>query len=43
MGVNTLTETETVLDVVIGDLEQEIPAQETPVATTCVRVYCLPW
>jgi hypothetical protein len=28
------------LDLVIGELEQELPARAGAAATTCVRVYC---
>ncbi|MFJ9682303.1 hypothetical protein ACIRP2_30260 [Streptomyces sp. NPDC101194] len=33
-------DTEGELDLVIGDLEQEIPARASSEASTCVRVYC---
>ena len=42
-SLHVLSETldnEAELDLVIGDLEQEIPARASSEASTCIRVYC---
>ncbi|MFC0602555.1 hypothetical protein [Streptomyces palmae] len=41
--LSEVPDNEAELDLVIGDLEQEIPARASAEATTCARVYCAPF
>lgn len=38
---NSTIEADNDLDLVVGDLEQDLDDSQVPVAATCVRVYCV--